>query len=439
MLAWSGQNLPLTARGREAWERASQDIEANRCGEMLLRVIDANGQPRQRVPIRYQQQKHAFLFGVQYPYHAETYDLLQAAGINAATLWLGWKYVQPERGVFNWEYLDKVWDPAALFSRGLHLTAHALNWFKPDWHVLPHYLRESPLSELPQLVYEHVGEIARHWAPYIGTYEIVNEPFWVDAHALPLQLEDMVRICRAAALAVRDVVPNARLEINFAEASRLRSYHIRPGDLLEALSQANVPYDSIGIQALENTYTVTEPPTFYRTKSLYGMIRTLRTYASFGKDLRLSALTAPSQPAALEPPGWFVLPYGRWNESLQADYLDAAYTLFFAQREVQGITWWSPVDGRLALVPGGGLLREDRSPKPSYQALQNWAQRYSSSGQVHTDAEGKAMFRGYAGDYGIIVGVGDLGKSMTCTIRAGALSEVVVVLSDTPWILGGDA
>ncbi len=91
-------------------------------------------------PVRYEQRQHLFRFGVHYPYHGPTYDLLQEAGINAVTLWLGWKYVQPEPGVFQWDYLDRVWNPAALHRRGLRLTAHAMNWFKPKWQVLPGYL-----------------------------------------------------------------------------------------------------------------------------------------------------------------------------------------------------------------------------------------------------------------------------------------------------------
>ena len=427
-LEWRGAELPFSARDTVLWERAEQEIEAHRCGDVIMRVVDANGQPLRGVPVRYNQRVHAFHFGAQYPYDSETYDLLQQAGINAATLWLGWKYVEPEAGIYNWEYLDRVWHPALLHKRGLRLTAHALNWFKPGWNVLPQYLLDTPVTELPDLVYKHVGQIARHWAPYIETFELVNEPFWTDADALTLGLEDMVRICHATAVAVRDVVPDARLEINFAEASRKLSYRLSPLDFLEQLERANVPYDSIGLQAFENGYSVTDPPTFYRTKTFTGILQTLQQYAKAGKSIDISALAMPSVPPCSKPPSRFELRYGLWDETAQARYLDAAYTLFFAHRAVEGITWWCPVDGRLSFIQGGGLLREDLSPKPSYTALKQWMQRHTSSGQVYSDAEGRAVIRGYGGDYEITVGAGTLGRPMTHHIDPRVATEVTVVL-----------
>ena len=429
---WSGAKLPFSARDSAAWEKAEQKIQANRRGDVFIRVVDDYGQPLRGLPVRFEQQRHAFRFGVQYPYHAQTYDLLLDAGINAATLWLGWEYVQPERGVYNWEYLDRVWRPSALYQRGLRLTAHALNWFKPGWRVLPQYLLDAPLSELPSLVYEHVGQIARHWASEIETFELANEPFWVDANAIPMTPADMVRICHAASLAVQEVLPNASSEINFAEISRTASYRIRPCDMLETLDRAGVPYHSVGLQSFENACTVTEPPHFYRTKTFTGIIRSLRKYTKFGRPLHISALTVPSVDPSIRPPSRFKLPYGSWDEAKQASYLDAAYTFFFAQPEIEGITWWCPVDGRLALVPNGGLLREDLSPKPAYYALQEWVHRHTSSGQTYTGGEGRTVVKGYAGDYEISVGSGNMGKRVTQQIDARVVTNLTVVLSYNP-------
>ena len=429
---WSGLALSLSAKDLAAWEKAEQEIEANRCGDVLIRVADENGQPLRDVPIRYEQRQHAFRFGVQYPYQARTYDLLQEAGINAATLWLGWKYVEPDPGLYNWGYLERVWNPSALRQRGLRLTAHALNWFKPQWNVLPQYLLETPLGEMPRLVYEHVEHIARQWGSYIETFELVNEPFWSEATALNLRLEDAVRICKAAALAVRDVLPQAHLEVNFAEISRVQSYQIRPCDFLTALDKDGVPYDSLGLQAFENGYSVTSPPTFYRSKTFTGILQAIAKYAPLGRSLNITALTVPSVPPTAKPPSGFKLPYGAWDEASQAQYLDAAYTLFFARREIEGITWWCPVDGRLAYIPGGGLLREDLSPKPAYHALQQWMARHTTSGSKRTDDEGKTVIRGYAGAYDITVGMGAIGRRFTQTIQAREVHERMVVLSYNP-------
>ena len=75
----------------------------------------------------------------------------QAAGINAATLWLGYSHVQPEPGLFNWGYLERVWHPEALRQRGMTLTAHALNWFHDTWNVLSPHVRAGPPRNCPSL------------------------------------------------------------------------------------------------------------------------------------------------------------------------------------------------------------------------------------------------------------------------------------------------
>ncbi len=428
---WRATALPLGDRDVAMWEVAESQIDAHRCGGLVLRAVDMHGQPLPGVPVRFDQIRHAFRFGVQYPYDPATYDLLQDAGINAATLWLGWEHVQPQRGVFNWEYLERVWQPEALRARDLELTAHALNWFKPGWRVLPRYLLDTPLSRLPYLIYEQLSEIGRRWAGQIQVFEIVNEPFWAEAQAIQMTLADMVRACRAAALAVQDTVPGARLEVNFAEVSRTATYGIRPCDLLDALDEAGVGYDLIGLQMLENAYTVERPPTFYRAKSLSGIIQSLRQYASLGRPLHVSALAVPSQPAQAKPPAHFKLRYGDWEEWNQAAYLDAAYTLLFAQPEVEAITWWCPVDGRLALVPGGGLLREDLSCKPAYHALKSWIRRHTTRGQAYTDEEGRAVIRGYAGDYDVQIGSGSSGQRATYRIEPRMAGDVTVVLTST--------
>ncbi|MBN1402392.1 MAG: endo-1,4-beta-xylanase, partial [Anaerolineae bacterium] len=307
---WSGDNLSLGPRDMTAWERAEQGIRANRCGKFLLRVVNGNGQPISGVPVRYEQRRHSFYFGAFYPYHGRTYDVLQEAGINAATLWLGWSHVEPEPNLFNWGYLERVWNPGALKRRRLQVTAHALNWFKPEWNVVPGYLCDADPDALPERVYRHVSTLAKRWAPLIDRFEIVNEPFWREAHLLSLTKEQMVRVALAAALAVRDVLPRAQIEVNFAEVSRVATYLVGPFEFLAALDTANVPYDTIGLQALENSYTVTRPPTYYRTKGVWALLQTVRKYAGYGKPLHISALAVPSEPPEGHVPAYFDLPYG---------------------------------------------------------------------------------------------------------------------------------
>lgn len=422
---WSGAQLSLSARDTMLWERSAQQIRAQRCGSLLIRLVDQENQPLRGVNVHYAQQSHALTLGVHYPYRASAYDLLQEGGVNAATLWLGWRDVQPAPGRWNWEYLQRVWNPAALARRGLRLHAQALLWFKPEWRVAPDYLLRAPTTDRPRLVYEHVHELVHRWGAYLGTYELVNEPFWKDADLSSLSVPEMVSVVHAAALAVRDMAPSARLEVNFAEVSRIPSYRVRPMDFLEALERAGVPYHRIGLQALENGYSGNSAPTFYRTKSFTGILQVLHQYAQIGKPLHISALAVPSAPPAVRPPSDFKPPYGEWDENTQARYLDAAYTLLFAQPSVEGITWWCPVDGRLSWIRGGGLLREDLSLKPSYRALRSWVERHTTAGQTVTDGDGKAVISGYAGDYDVAIDLGRRVERRSLTIVSRVVREHV--------------
>jgi hypothetical protein len=82
------------------------------------------------------------------------------------------------------------------------------------------------------------------------------------------------------------------------------------------------------------------------------------------------------------------------------------YTLCFAHPAVTGICWNGLADGDPD-IRGGGLLRRDLAPKYAFKVLQKltgvvWHSRASGM----TDAGGRFRFRGFFGDYRVVVGVG---------------------------------
>lgn len=89
------------------------------------------------------------------------------------------------------------------------------------------------------------------------------------------------------------------------------------------------------------------------------------------------------------------------------------YTLCFAHPSVHGVFWHGFADGDED-ARGGGLLRRDCSPKYAYRALQKlidvvWHSRAAGE----TDRDGRFPFRGFFGDYRVVVGVG--GENPTVT------------------------
>jgi hypothetical protein len=67
---------------------------------------------------------------------------------------------------------------------------------------------------------------------------------------------------------------------------------------------------------------------------------------------------------------------------------------------VKAITWWDALD-KNAFLYGGGLLRSDYAPRPSYEALKTSISSWTTGGSTTTDSTGSVFFRGFAGDYSI--------------------------------------
>jgi hypothetical protein len=85
------------------------------------------------------------------------------------------------------------------------------------------------------------------------------------------------------------------------------------------------------------------------------------------------------------------------------------YTLCFAHRAVTHIFWNGLADADTG-ARGGGLLRRDLAPRYAFKVLQKligvvWHSRASGT----TDAHGHFRFRGFFGDYRVVVGVGQAG------------------------------
>src|SRR5262249_9750211 len=79
------------------------------------------------------------------------------------------------------------------------------------------------------------------------------------------------------------------------------------------------------------------------------------------------------------------------------------YALCFSHPEVRSIVWQG-FSEREPVVAGAGLLREDLSPKPAFQMLRKligevWHSRASGT----ADADGRFRFRGYFGQYRLVV------------------------------------
>ena len=217
----------------------------------------------------------------------------------------------------------------------------------------------------------------RRYQGKIESWEVVNEP----SHLPHLKIDEPYRWARQAD-------PQAYLIVN--------DYNVLadgcPGffELLSKAKQDDVPFDGIGIQAHEPR-TMRFP--------LERVQKILDHYASLGKELHITEYTPSS--AGQQITGSHR--QGVWDEAAQADYAVKFYRVAFAHPAVRAITWWDLCD-QGSWLPGGGMLRKDMSPKSVYDRLKQlihdeWKTEVSGA----TDDSGQFAFRGFFGNYRIVI------------------------------------
>jgi hypothetical protein len=93
------------------------------------------------------------------------------------------------------------------------------------------------------------------------------------------------------------------------------------------------------------------------------------------------------------------------GEQRQAEQVVLHYKTLLSHPAVQAITWWDLSDGGWLNAPAG-LLRQDHTPKPAYNALLqlikgDW---WLAPTKMMTDANGQFSFSGFLGDYEVSLG-----------------------------------
>lgn len=385
ILSLEGAHDPLLGDEKDWWKEqarleedalknAARSIEVHRKSSGTLRVLDAEGRPVKGALVTVEQVRHDFLFGgniyafdrFEDPLKNALYKERFRELFNYATVGFYWRSYEREQGKPDYDYTDKV--AAWCNLHGIRCKGHPLLWDHESGR--PVWAEGQPTAELRQ---KRVNDIIRRFSGWIDFWEVVNEP----AHCEALKIDDPYRWAREAD-------PNAHLIVN--------DYHVLSDgclpffDLLREARSRGVPFDGIGIQAHE--------PTSMRFP-LDRVQRILDMYASLGSDLHITEFTPTSSGRPIT--GSHVA--GNWDEAAQADYAVKFYTLCFSHPAVVAVTWWDLCDTR-SWLEGGGLLREDLSPKPAYTLLKKLIhEKWHTRLQGTTDDRGSFAFRGFLGTY----------------------------------------
>lgn len=391
------------AREREVLAGTEEAIDKHRKGDVVLRVVDAAGNPVRGARVTVEQTGHDFLFGCnlymldRYPDEARNAAYRQRFEdlFNYATIGFYWKSYEPKRGEPNYAYTDKV--VAWCRARGIAMKGHPLLWGHPAG--VPPWSPGQPAADIQR---RRVEDILNRYGKEIRFWEVVNEP----AHIAEPKIDEPYRWARQAD-------PSAYLIINDYQ---VLSDGCPPFfELLTNAKQAGVPFDGIGIQAHEPR-TMRFP--------LDRVQEILDQYATLGKELHITEFTPSSSGDRMT--GSYR--EGVWDEAAQADYAVKFYRVCFAHPSMRAITWWDLSDLG-AWLRGGGMLRADMTPKPVYERLKRLIhEEWHTRATATTDSDGRFAFRGFFGEYHLTVELPDGEVKRTFRLGKDAPSEVVVSL-----------
>jgi hypothetical protein len=128
-------------------------------------------------------------------------------------------------------------------------------------------------------------------------------------------------------------------------------------------------------------------------------------FAAYGKPLHFTEATILSGKRGWELKRkdpkfiWESTPEG---EKRQREEVERFYTVLFSHPTVQAITWWDFSDQDAWQGAPAGLVREDMTPKPAYEALKQLIRgKWWTKTEAAIGSRGEARFRGFFGEYKI--------------------------------------
>ena len=174
--------------------------------------------------------------------------------------------------------------------------------------------------------------------------------------------------------------------------------------------------DAIGMQY--HSFSKKEEE-YEKTRKLYSpewLYKNMDLYARFGKPLQITEVTVPAYSNEAE------------DEEIQAKLIEYLYSIWLSHPNVEQIVYWNVVDGyahlwdpdpvKIAASQGdmtigenyyyGGLLRFDMSPKPAYYTIKDLIQKkWHTEEQLVSKENGQVNFRGFYGEYDVVIEVDD--------------------------------
>lgn len=396
-------------------------------GRKTIRITRKDGSPVVGQAVKFDMQKHEFLFGggmfeaVEYasgemsdPAKREAFERVfekWIAIMNNATLPFYWGRFEPAEGQPRTS--QTLAGAKFLKDHGVTLKGHPLCWHT----VCADWLMKYPTDVILQKQLARIRRDVADFKGLIDMWDVINEV--VIMPVFDKYDNAVTRICkqlgrvktvREVFTAARDTNPDATLLINDFNLSP--SYQI----LIDGCLNAGVPIDEIGLQTHQHQGYMGEEK----------LLEVLERFEVFGKPLHFTEITLTS--GHIMPPEIVDLndyKVDEWPttpefEDRQAREFTEMYEILFSHPLVRTAYTWNFVDGGWLNAPAG-FLRKDGSTKPVYDAAYDLIRRqWWTNGETVTDENGEAVIEGFRGDYKISC----CGQEMELALRKGQLDGI---------------
>ena len=389
----------------------------HRIASQMLRITDREGKPLTNAAVEYRLVNHEFLFG------SGAFDSLPATApgqfghidfyqdrinpdqqfyrdrmdkwlqvFNYGTIPFYWGGFEPREG----EALTQSRLSAARFlkERKVRVKGHPLCWHSicADW--LMEYDNATILKKQIDRIHREVSA----FRGVIDLWDVINEVVIMPVY--DRYDNAITRICKeygrvplvkTVFKAAKEANPDAVLLINdFNLSEKYR-------DLIAACLDAGVLISAIGLQTHQHQgYMGRE-----RLEEILERFSCFDLPLHFTENTLLSGDLMPPEIVDLndyQVERWPSTPEG---EERQCREWKEMYQVLFGHPLVEAVTGWDFADGAWLHAPSG-VIREDNSIKPAYRELKRLIhEEWTSSGVLHTDADGMAQLRGYRGTYAI--------------------------------------
>ncbi|HOM51689.1 MAG TPA: endo-1,4-beta-xylanase [Phycisphaerae bacterium] len=297
---------------------------------------------------------------------SEVYRQLLKDGFDYAHLPISWRLLEPKQQEYNWRLFD-TWIEWLTRNR-IPIHAGPLVNFQesqlPDWLAM----YETDFETVRNLIFDHVRRVVERYGNYVFHWDVISGVH--SDNTFNFTFEQLMEITRVSTAMVKQLAPRADAVINitapWGEYYARNQRTIPPMLYADMVVQSGVSFDGLGAQIL---FGAAADGMYVR--DMFQVSEKLDRLGNFGKPVHLTAVQVPSSSPTDRPISSIGGSWRKpWDESVQAHWIKEFTSIALSKPFVESVTWSELVDQpENSLIPSGGLLYPDLTPKLGYKTL----------------------------------------------------------------------